>query len=298
MEFIKIGIASLKFPMRLRKAIYLYYLKKTFFIKHSETDKNMKRLVLAIMKAKGSIDHYDVHQIDVTISIQNKATKIPLRNVPFSDVGILYEFIILNEYDDLFSRTQRTYSNQKSINIIDAGSNIGLFTVFAKAHFPNSKIILVEPDQEGIAQFKKISNGLKLDSYKIYNNGLLDESEAKIDLEQGLRGEGNAGFVVTKSTSQSTLTSVNLSTIAQKEELDTVDILKIDIEGSEQDVIMGKHFDEALAQKIGYIAIEIHDDLVNRNLIEERLHALNFAKVAAGRVDIFANKRLLDKEVS
>lgn len=289
MEFVKISIAALKFPMSLRKAIFSYYLKKLLFINHTPTDKNMKRLVLSVLRAKGKINQYNHQNTEVTIEIEGKSMRLPLRHAPFSDVGILNEFIIYNEYEGLFVQTKKSFPSNQKINIIDGGSNIGLFTVFAKAHYPNAKIVMIEPDQGGISQFNKIAQSLKLSQIKIYNNGLLDQSGIEINITHGSSDEGNASFVVSKSNGKSTLTSINLKDIVLNENFELIHILKIDIEGSEEDVILGKNFDEELAHRIIYIALEIHDGIVNRASIEKRLAQLNFAKIISGRVDIFKN---------
>ena len=71
-----------------------------------------------------------------------------------------------------------------------------------------------------------------------------------------------------------------------------IDVLKVDIEGAEEDVILGDNFNMELAKKIKIIAIEIHDEQVNRLKIESKLHSLNFEKIHSDRVDIFINKNL------
>ncbi|RYG31009.1 MAG: FkbM family methyltransferase, partial [Chitinophagaceae bacterium] len=56
-----------------------------------------------------------------------------------SDLAIFEQVFLRGDYDISFPFTPRT--------IVDAGANIGLFSVLMKSRFPESTIIAIEPDQ-------------------------------------------------------------------------------------------------------------------------------------------------------
>lgn len=289
MRFIKVVFALGKIPSNLWGAILLFYLKKIFFIKVNDKDANIKKITSCIIETNGKIESFTERNVNLTFKIEQKTVKLNLRNLPYSDVGILHELLVQKEYERLFFLTQNSPNTLSTINIIDAGSNIGLFTLLAKLHFPDSKIALVEPDADAITQFHEMAKLNNLTNCYVFKNGLLNISELNVNISEGIRGPGNAGFVIEKSNKQSTLKSINLKDIISASNFEAVFILKLDIEGAEQDVILGDNFDEVLAQKIQYIAIEIHDDQVDRTLIENRLNQLNFTKIDSNRVDVFKN---------
>ena len=61
-----------------------------------------------------------------------------------SDVAIFDQVFLDGDYDIDFKFHPRT--------IIDAGANIGLFSIMMKNRFPGSKVICIEPDKENFPE--------------------------------------------------------------------------------------------------------------------------------------------------
>lgn len=141
--------------------------------------------------------------------------------------------------------------------IIDGGSNIGLSAIYFANHYPQAKVIAVEPE---IANFT-----LSLKNFKPYPNiipirAALWKNDTDIDLiDPGL---GYWGFQTTEHITCSSdsfvgkVAGMTIDKIMMDHDIEFVDILKIDIEGAEREV-----FEDASKwiDKVGVIIIELHD---------------------------------------
>ena len=253
----------------------------------SKKEANFKKLVICTAKGNGKITQISDDEYEGYIIHQNRKIKFSFRNEKFSDVGILYELIVQQEYDELFQLIKNEYDSDLKLNFIDAGGNIGLFSILAMSEFPTSHIAYIEPDNEAVAQFKKMIEFNAFQSPFFFQNGLANESGNNISLQEGPRGTENAGYVTNISSDFTGLVSINLNDIMEIANFKNVHVLKIDIEGAEEDVILGTNFNLELTNHIDIIAIEIHDSQVDRIKIEQKLEQLKFKKIHNNRVDIF-----------
>ena len=79
--------------------------------------------------------------------------KIPGIQYPFSlrkgssDIAIFEQVFLQGDYDIEFSFTPDV--------IIDAGANVGLFSIVMKSKFPAAKIICIEPDKDNCGLLRK-----------------------------------------------------------------------------------------------------------------------------------------------
>lgn len=72
-----------------------------------------------------------------------------------------------------------------------------------------------------------------------------------------------------------------------------IDILKIDIEGSEKQLFNDQRTAALFLVKTKYIAIEIHDEVCDRNVINDCLSQNNFSFFTSGQVTIGVNNNLV-----
>ncbi len=78
-----------------------------------------------------------------------------------------------------------------------------------------------------------------------------------------------------------------------KNNFHTIDILKIDIEGSEKEVLTSPKADVSYLAKTKCVAIEIHDEFDCRESIYEVLRQYNFEFFNSGELTIGINQTLL-----
>jgi FkbM family methyltransferase len=150
--------------------------------------------------------------------------------------------------------------------IIDAGANIGISTLFFKLRYPNANILCFEPDPNA---FKMLQKNICENEWKnvIPINAALSNKAEKINFfgdfdTNSPNTRENSIFPVwglrEKSHKKIQVTSTKLSSYI----LDTVDFLKLNIEGAEKQVL------EEIADKlhlVKQIGLEVHQskDIIN-----------------------------------
>ena len=181
------------------------------------------------------------------ISIMPKNFKHPiyLRN-DTSDVETFYQIFDRMDYDLDYGGTPKT--------IIDCGANAGFAAVYFKNKFPGSTIIAIEPEP---ANFKILSkNTEKYQDVNCLNYGIWNKST---NLEIINEGKGNWGFSTheVEYENENTIKAISIEEIMERYNLKQIDILKIDIEGSEKEMFE-KNFEKWLPVT-KTVVIELHD---------------------------------------
>jgi len=137
--------------------------------------------------------------------------------------------------------------------IIDAGANIGLFSILMKNRFPEARVICIEPDQENHEVLKR--NLGPYNQVEIVNAGLWN-SVTKLTIRDKYNA-GHSALVVEEDAIKGKVDAVTIDSVIQSYDLERIDILKIDIETSEKDLFL-KNFEQWLP-KVRVIIIELHD---------------------------------------
>jgi FkbM family methyltransferase len=135
--------------------------------------------------------------------------------------------------------------------IIDAGANVGLTSVFFSNRYPNAQVISVEPDRENFECLQK-----NVSDYKniIPIKGALWSSAEEISLVD--KGYGERGYII-ESGGKNTVEAFSIPSLMQYYDIKRIDILKIDIEGSEKEVFSVET--EKWLPVTKYLIIELHD---------------------------------------
>lgn len=168
-----------------------------------------------------------------------------MRKNPF-DYATFEEVLLREEYKiDL---------NYKPSTIIDAGGNIGLTSVFFSNIYPDSQIISIEPDRENYTILKANTKNYKNITTK--NCGLWSHETYLNVIDNGL---GNNSFTVeeTIDNQPGSIHAVSVQSIMKENNWKQIDLLKIDIEGSEK-IIFENNYNNWLPH-IKTIIIELHD---------------------------------------
>jgi FkbM family methyltransferase len=139
--------------------------------------------------------------------------------------------------------------------IIDLGANVGYAAIYFKRYFPNAKVVCIEPDN---SNFVLLESNLKNYNNVYFLKGAVWNSEtAKLHLKD--YGIGKWAFMVeeTSMESDNLVKAYTLETIMKQFCLNRIDILKIDIEGSEKELFESNFEYWLLKTKV--IIIELHD---------------------------------------
>lgn len=134
-------------------------------------------------------------------------------------------------------------------NIVDAGANIGLFSLVARKAAPKAFILAIEPDHSNASLYRRnITN-----NYMLVEGGVWS-SDCKLEIMP--RETMDVGYVVRESQS-GTVDAFSMNTLMSKIEDERIDLLKIDIEGSEYEVFDGS--ENEWIDRVDRIIIETHD---------------------------------------
>ncbi len=135
-------------------------------------------------------------------------------------------------YDEIFSKKiYNFFTSLDSPIIIDAGANIGLASLYFKKEYPNSNIIAFEPDIAAYRALNKNMNEFGYNDVELINKALWS-SEVELDFfHEGADGGRISNISDVNST-------YKVKTVRLRDYLEeTVDFLKIDIEGAEIKVL-------------------------------------------------------------
>ena len=140
--------------------------------------------------------------------------------------------------------------------IVDLGANIGLSAVYFKNKYPNSRIVCIEPE---LSNFNLLQKNVELyENITCLNAAIWCENKNLAVNDQGL---GHWGYMVQETTSKSNelIKAYSIDQLMHEMGLSRIDVLKIDIEGSEKE-LFEKNYRNWLC-KVRAIIIELHDHL-------------------------------------
>jgi FkbM family methyltransferase len=220
-------------------------------------------------------------KLNLTGSISLPGLKHPIRMRPqHSDKITFREIFIRKEY------AIELPPSLKPTVIVDAGANIGFTSVYFANRFPNAKIFSIEPDDEN---FKLLTyNTSRYASITPLKNAIWHGDEI-ISLRD--KGYGERGFIIEKGDHGISLQGISLTQLIQQHQLKHIDILKMDIEGSEKEVF-----------SIGYdrwlpltrcLIIELHDRMKPgcSRAVFEAVNKYDFSLAIRGENLVFLNNR-------
>lgn len=136
--------------------------------------------------------------------------------------------------------------------IIDCGANIGLTSLCFSNKYPNSKIIAIEPEEENFKMM--IRNTQKYPNIICLNKGLWKKS---CYLEIVNSDVSSWAFMVKESEKKTNISAVSIPDLIKDFEISRIDILKIDIEGSEKEIF--ENSPEVWLPLVNVLVVELHD---------------------------------------
>lgn len=144
----------------------------------------------------------------------------------------------------------------KPHTILDGGGNTGLASRFFHARYPAARIAYVEIDPGNVSMARKNLAGV--DQITIFENALsYDERYFKIEDPFNAT---NSYAIVEGTESDHDVTSVSPASIMKQLDWDGIDLVKLDVEGSERELFKN-NVDEWLP-RVKILMIETHDRMI------------------------------------
>jgi len=169
-----------------------------------------------------------------------------------------------NTFKEIFEQNIYEFkTNSSKPIIIDCGANMGLSILFFSKRFPNAEIIAFEPDNAVLPFLEKNIHSQCIKNVELYKKAVWkEETELRFYTDNGLGGR--IGIEYNNQTPQ-IIKAIRLRNFLNR----PIEMLKIDIEGSEYTVLQDC---ESMLYNINHIFVEYHsfydeeqhlDDLLN-----------------------------------
>lgn len=140
--------------------------------------------------------------------------------------------------------------------IVDAGANIGTSSIFFAQKFPNARIFAVEPEASNFQLLQK--------NLKQYPNVVVVQAAfwgTNSTRKIWNRFTGHWGYTVAETTNKTQETGqeihcVTIDSFMKEHGIESIDLLKMDIEGGEKDVLENS---QKWIGSVSTITVELHD---------------------------------------
>lgn len=192
-----------------------------------------------------------------TYVLRTRASKFPLHcRLNSSDPYVFYQVFMEHEYAVL--------QDLKNVRlIIDCGANVGYSAAYFLTLYPEAKLIAIEPDS---ANFAILERNLKPygDRVQLHMAGIWSHPTGLTVCRGTYRDGAEWSTQVRASLPGETpdVEAIDIATLLRASGHEQIDMLKIDIEGSEV-VIFRDNYAEWL-DRTRNMAVEIHDDECER----------------------------------
>lgn len=166
----------------------------------------------------------------------------------------------IDNFVQIFFSEEYSFLNIEPSSVLDLGGYIGLASIYLAWNYPDASIVLVEPEPDNYAIAKLNCRGYE--NIHCVNAGVWSEScTITIDSKIG----GDWGTMFKKTTGHDSLSSsinaFSVKDLMENHGFETIDFLKIDIEGSEK-VIFSDPSCSGWINKCKVISCELHDRMI------------------------------------
>lgn len=144
---------------------------------------------------------------------------------------------------------------KKDLTIVEVGANIGLVSQYLSRF--SKQVFAIEPSEQHFQCLKKLIKENKLENITPINKALSDKVESVTFYHNQNSTMFSMNGAVNDGTEAEVVEAVDMHTLFIQNKIDKVDFMKLDVEGSEFDVLVSPGF-ERVVGNIDSILIEYH----------------------------------------
>jgi FkbM family methyltransferase len=137
--------------------------------------------------------------------------------------------------------------------IVDGGANVGYASVYFANKYPNAKVIAIEPDPENCALFRK--NCAAYPNVELIQ-GALWTSNTDLIIENSAAESWAFRVVEAPSSINRSFKAFTVADILTRSGKEHIDLLKLDVEGSEEQLFSSNY--GGWIGRVKYMIIEVH----------------------------------------
>lgn len=183
--------------------------------------------------------------------------------IQFSIKGLDHPLYLRNHSSDLptfyqiFSFKQYRLKNKIQPRfIIDCGANVGYSSIYFSSVYPDATIIAVEPE---ISNFEMlVKNTASYKNIKCIQKGIWNKS-TNLEIVDNGGGYWNFRTKEVAHKNNNTIKAISIDDIVTLYNIDSIDLLKIDIEGAEKELFEANYEHWLPLTKV--MIVELHDRL-------------------------------------
>jgi FkbM family methyltransferase len=199
------------------------------------------------------------------------AAGLQARHFPHSDLHVLEQIILKEEYGFAIRWIKDKGLDQQPLRIVDAGANVGYTSIYFLTAFPQASVVAIEPDPSTFSVLEyNLSCSTSVNRPRALHAALLSQSGIPVMIDRQAGDKKDWSFSVKPTNSPDGIPSICIQDLLQQTGWPQIDILKIDIEGSEADLFSAQA-DLAYLSSVRMVLVEIHDDMADRRLIHQQL---------------------------
>ncbi|MHA2225595.1 MAG: FkbM family methyltransferase [Candidatus Hodarchaeales archaeon] len=177
---------------------------------------------------------------------------------------------------------------KSSDTVLDIGSHIGAFSIFASKHAKNGTVYSFEPNPENYSLLEQNITINKINNL-IPSNKAVAKMKGLTEMIICQDNTGGHSFVLNKNNKQSQVITIETTTlidIVEENRINQIDFLKMDCEGAEYEILFS--CPDHIFNMIHKMSIEYHniDKQRNAQILKEFLEKKGF------RVEVFSEGRL------
>ena len=230
-------------------------------------------------KGLWTISSFRLFGVPKEITVQPPVARYPIHlRTRTSDVSVYKDVLLGGEYElglgDFVPNV-----------ILDIGANVGMAAIYYANRYPSAKIIAVEPEASNYGVLQK-----NVASYPniITVNAALWNKDGQISLGPIAMESEKWAFTV-RDGSGTPVRAMTMSTLMSETGVDSVDLLKMDVEGAEIEVF--EIHDWIATVKV--IVVELHDRMRPGCSSAVTTAARGFSRWNRGEMTFFARPELL-----
>lgn len=252
--------------------------------RHRESEDEHLLSVLRHVAASGLQADFDAGD-NLVIGPRPGGTSLEYRlRLRDSDVRVFREVVVHEEYR---AALPGLLSGRKDPWIVDAGGNVGLVTLFLKGRVPGARVVALEPDAANAARFRGHVDANRLGGVRVLEAALWP-TRTRLRFVPSEASGPSWGFRV-ESCADGPVQAIPPGELMAEAGIDQVDLLKLDVEGSEFPLLEDPAAEEWLARVKAVIA-EVHPQFGDVARLEGVLRRAGFAVRDLGANLLYADR--------
>jgi|GEM_PF-1515741 len=226
--------------------------------------------------------------LDGSFSYRGQDIRVRLRRNS-SDPEVFYQIFIEEEYLRSIHLIREKMQLPEVPLIIDAGANIGLASLYFSLHFTNCRLQLLEPFGENAAAARE--NLQRNAVHAEVLQAALWQRETQLKADFSFR-DGKEWSVTVLESPGGPIRGITPAMLLPADG-STIDILKVDIEGSEFPVFLEQGVPATMLRSTRALIMEIHDDKGDREELKAVFTENNFECIELGELSLFLNRSFM-----